>query len=72
MESSGDGNILFAVKFSAVCVEIIQGVGEMLFQEKGSFSESDLIHISYLFAREIEHSEENLNIIFDDISLGII
>lgn len=69
---TGDGNIFLPIKFSVICLRIIYMIGLMEYKDKGSFSVEEQIKLCYTFSKEIEHSEENMDIILDDISLGMI
>ncbi|MGN0460443.1 MAG: flagellin lysine-N-methylase [Ruminococcus sp.] len=72
MTGAGDGNIFLPVKFSVICLRIIYMTGLMEYKNKGSFSVEEQIRLCYTFSKEIEHSEENMDIFLEDISLGMI
>ena len=69
---AGDGNIFLPVKFSVICLRIIYMTGLLAYKNKGSFSVEEQIRLCYTFSKEIEHSEENMDIFLEDISLGMI
>ncbi|MGN1131551.1 MAG: flagellin lysine-N-methylase, partial [Ruminococcus sp.] len=72
MTGTGDGNIFLPVKFSVICLRIIYLTGLMMFKNQGSFSVEEQIKLCYTFSKEIEHSEENMDIFLEDIYLGMI
>lgn len=72
LTGAGDGNIFLPVKFSVICLRIIYLIGLMEYKGKGSFSVEEQIRLCYTFSKEIEHSEENMDIFLEDISLGMI
>lgn len=69
---TGDGNIFLPIKFSVICLRIIYLIGLMEYKNKGSFSVEEQIKLCYTFSKEIEHSEENMEIFLEDIALGMI
>ena len=69
---TGDGNIFLPIKFSVICLRIIYLIGLMEYKGKGSFSVEEQIKLCYTFSKEIEHSEENMDIFLEDIALGMI
>lgn len=69
---AGDGNIFLPVKFSVICLRIIYMTGLLAYKNKGSFSVEEQIRLCYTFSKEIEHSEENMEIFLEDIALGMI
>ena len=69
---AGDGNIFLPIKFSVICLRIIYLIGLMEYKNKGSFSVEEQIRLCYTFSKEIEHSEENMDIFLEDIALGMI
>lgn len=69
---TGDGNIFLPIKFSVICLRIIYMTGLMEYKNKGSFSVEEQIRLCYTFSKEIEHSEENMEIFLEDIALGMI
>lgn len=72
MTGTGDGNIFLPVKFSVICLRIIYMIGLMEYKNKGRFTVEEQIKLCYTFSKEIEHSEENMDIFLEDIVLGMI
>ena len=44
----------------------------MKFIENEEFTTEDNIKVAYIFSKEIEHDDENIDTILEDISLGMI
>lgn len=72
MEYLGEGNVMLPLRFAVFSTRVIYSMGMMIYSKKGKFTPDDQIRLCYLFGKEIEHSQRNLNIIFDDLSLGMI
>lgn len=72
MDSARDNNFYMYIKFSVILTKIIYMTGVMVFSENNEFSEEHQKMILYLVGKEIEHNEENLNIIFEDIEMNLI
>ena len=72
MTFAGQGNVFLPIKFAVISTRILYNAGIMIYKKKGKLTKNHLIKLFYLFCKEIEHSRENLDIFFDDISLGMI
>ena len=55
-----DGNVYGKAKFAAVSCLAVQAMSEAVLAEKGELSEDDLIEAAYIYSREMEHSDNNL------------
>lgn len=56
------------VYFCILSYRLIFALGATAFEEKGSFSVEDQIELCRMFSAEIEYSDENIEIILDEIS----
>lgn len=72
MEGTGDGNFYLSVRFAVFAVRVIYSIGKMIYEKTGEFTVENQIKVCYLFSKEIEHNEKNIDTIFDDISLGML
>lgn len=72
MYGTNDGNIFLRARFCIITTRIIYMVGLMKFIENGTFSTEEQIKVAYIFSKEIEHDDENIDTILEDISLGMI
>lgn len=61
LEASDDGQLLPRVKYTVVSMLLLRELNFMQWLEKGQLLPSDQVETMHLMAREIEHSEENLN-----------
>jgi len=53
--------------FAALGYMIIHALGAMQWREKGTFSFADQVELARLFSSEIEYSDENLEILLDEL-----
>ena len=72
MEYLGEGDVILPLRFAVYSTRVIYSMGVMIYSEKSKFTTDDQIKLCYLFGKEIEHSQSNLDSIFDDLSLGMI
>jgi len=63
----GEGDFAARCAFAALGYEIITALGAILWQEKGQFSFEDQVELARLFSSEIEYSDENLDILLDEL-----
>jgi len=63
MKSIFDFDLIGKVKYTILAYLIIRDLSVKKWIQKGSFDEEDLINISYMYSRDIEHFEENVNIL---------
>ncbi len=57
--------------FAVLSCELIYTLGTVIFAEKGGFSIEDQLELVRLFSSEIEYSDENLDIILDELEKEI-
>ena len=72
MYGTNDGNVFQRVRFAIIATRIIFMVGLMKYIENEEFTTEDNIKVAYIFSKEIEHDDENIDTILEDISLGMI
>ena len=53
--------------FAALGYTVLHTMGALLWQEKGVFSFDDQVELARLFSSEIEYSDENLDILLDEL-----
>ncbi len=54
--------------FAALCYQIIKTIGAVLWEENKDFTLEDQIELCRMFSSEIEYSDENLYLIFDELA----
>ena len=62
--------VLYTI-FSLLSYELVYVMGSVIFAEKGDFTVSDQLEVMRLFSSEIEYSDENLDIILDNLESEI-
>lgn len=72
MGSADDNNFYMYIKFSVILTKIIYMTGVMVFSENKKFTAENQSEILYLVGKEIEHNEENLNTVYEDIEMNFI
>lgn len=65
--ASGDLDLAARASFAAFAYELIHALGAVLWTEHGDFSFQAQIELVRLFSSEIEYSDENLYILFDEL-----
>ena len=63
----GEADLAARAGFAALGYRVIRGLGTMLWQEQGCFSFDDQVELGRLFSSEIEYSDENLDILLDEL-----
>lgn len=53
--------------FAAFGYDIIHRIGAMMYEKNGSFTFEDQVELARLFSSEIEYSQDNLDILFDEM-----
>lgn len=56
------------IKFVALAYHLLHSIGAYIFSSTNNFTFEDQIELMRLFSAEIEYSDENLDIIFDELS----
>jgi len=57
--------------FAAISYNLVHDIGAVVFAKKGNFTVDDQLEIMRLFSSEIEYSDENLDIIFNELEFAI-
>lgn len=63
MKSIYDFDLIGKVKYTILAYLIIRDLSMKKWIEQGNYENQDLIDISYMYSRDIEHFEENVNIL---------
>ncbi|MBQ8796129.1 MAG: flagellin lysine-N-methylase [Clostridia bacterium] len=53
--------------FAVLCFKLVFAMGERLFSQNGNFTTENQLEIMRLFSSEIEYSDENIDIILDEL-----
>ena len=65
--SLDDGRIKARVLFSILATLLIAWIGHAHFLREKHFSQEDLVELSRMFSSEIEYSDENVDLILEEI-----
>ncbi len=71
VNSSNLDDAVYCVMFAMLSVLLLYNLGMTLYYKKGSFSFEDQVELCRMFSSEIEYSDQNLNSIFDKISMEV-
>lgn len=67
IKASYDSNIILWAKFIFLSFFAIKGLAAIRYKNTGKFTLSDIISVSKTYSKEIEHSEENIDYILEEI-----
>ena len=63
-----DIDFIARIKFVALAYHLLHSIGAYIFSSTNNFTFEDQIELMRLFSAEIEYSDENLDIILDELS----
>ncbi len=72
MDYISQGNLVLPVKFALISTRIIYSICLVAYCKTGELTLEQQARYFYLYSKEVEHNNENLEIFFEDASLGLI